>query len=139
MAKFAGGALVVDESPTIGSIARRRKEFRYMPELGAEVAEHLNAVLRLHKATVEDRHIGMATRRTQTAKRGTHTKVVAWWLSGGEETCPHCGQLYAYEAEFRCPECDGPCCPLCKSRHDDGRIAGATCVDCAPPRRIRHG
>lgn len=35
-----------------------------------------------------------------------------WWLQG-EEECPHCHQLYAYELEIRCPECDEPSCPHC--------------------------
>jgi hypothetical protein len=44
-------------------------------------------------------------------------QVVAWWL-GGEEECLHCGQLYAYEIEFRCPECDSPTCPHCRKNHE---------------------
>ena len=63
-------------------------------------------------------------------KRATQEKirVVTWWLSGGEEECPHCGQLYAYEAEFRCPDCDSPSCPHCKRRHADDRDVCPECV-----------
>ena len=62
---------------------------------------------------------------------GTKAKarVVAWWLSGGDEECPHCGQLYAYEVEFRCPDCDSPGCSHCKRRHAAGHDACAACVD----------
>jgi hypothetical protein len=41
---------------------------------------------------------------------------MAWWLEG-EEECPHCHQLYAYELEIRCPECDEPSCPHCVRLH----------------------
>ena len=36
-----------------------------------------------------------------------------WWAVGGTERCPACLQLYAYEVEVRCVDCDGPLCPLC--------------------------
>ena len=58
------------------------------------------------------------------------SQVVAWWLSDGDEECPHCGQLYIYELEFRCPDCDGPCCAHCKKRHATGHH---TCPECANP------
>jgi len=48
----------------------------------------------------------MAIRKSPTRS------ALAWWLSGDEE-CPHCHQLYAYEIEIRCPVCDGPSCPHC--------------------------
>jgi hypothetical protein len=51
----------------------------------------------------------------------------SWWLYGGEEQCPHCGQFYAYELEFRCPDCDGPSCPHCKVRVR-GRSLCLACV-----------
>ena len=41
---------------------------------------------------------------------------VPWWLEG-EEECPHCHHLYAYELEIRCPECDEPSCPHCVTLH----------------------
>lgn len=62
------------------------------------------------------------------SKTTVTTQVVAWYLSDGDEECPHCGRLYAYELEFRCPDCDGPGCPHCKSRHSDNRLV---CPECA--------
>jgi hypothetical protein len=41
-------------------------------------------------------------------------QAVPWYLSEGDEECPHCGQWYAYELEIRCPDCDAPSCPHCK-------------------------
>jgi hypothetical protein len=58
----------------------------------------------------------------------TKVSVVAWWLHEGTEECPQCGQLYAYELEFRCPDCDTPSCPHCKQQHPAGRAA---CRECA--------
>jgi hypothetical protein len=55
--------------------------------------------------------------------------VVAWWLSGGEEECPHCGRLYIYEMEFRCPDCDSACCPHCKRKHAEDRDVCPECVE----------
>lgn len=51
-----------------------------------------------------------------------------WWL-GGEEECPHCHQLYAYEVEVRCPECDGPSCPHCVMQHVEHGIVCVACSD----------
>ena len=57
-------------------------------------------------------------------------RTIAWWL-GGEENCPHCGQIYAYELEFRCPDCDAPCCAHCKKQHqEDARHVCPECFDC---------
>jgi hypothetical protein len=68
------------------------------------------------------------------------TRVVAWWLSGGEEECPHCGQLYAYELEFRCPECDAPSCPHCRKMHSDERMLCPECIaGCAETEGRAHG
>jgi hypothetical protein len=39
--------------------------------------------------------------------------VIPWWLAGGTERCPVCLQLYAYEVQVRCVDCDGPLCPCC--------------------------
>lgn len=50
-----------------------------------------------------------------------------WWLMGGDEECPHCGQLYIYELEFRCPDCDSPSCPDCK-QHAAGRVVCISCI-----------
>lgn len=71
-------------------------------------------------------------------KRVTRTKTSAppWWL-GGEEECVHCGQLYVYEVEFRCPDCDGPGCPQCKGMHTEGRFVCAGCA--ATPAEAAHG
>jgi hypothetical protein len=66
------------------------------------------------------------------AKTKATVAVVRWWVSGGEEECPHCGQLYAFEVEFRCPECDRPCCPHCKSTHADKHIVCQECVGTSP-------
>jgi hypothetical protein len=57
------------------------------------------------------------------------SRVVAWWLSGGEEECAHCGRLYALEMEFRCPDCDGPSCPHCKKQHAEDRDVCPECVE----------
>ena len=50
----------------------------------------------------------------ESAKAQTVNSVVAWYLSDGDEECPHCGQWYAYELEVRCVDCDAPSCPNCK-------------------------
>jgi hypothetical protein len=55
-------------------------------------------------------------------------QVTAWWMSGDEE-CLHCGQLYAYEIEFRCPVCDNPSCPHCRMQHAAGHNVCPACVD----------
>ena len=63
------------------------------------------------------------------------TRSVAWWL-GGDEECPHCHQLYAYEIEVRCPECDGPSCPHCVARLERGIV----CIVCrASPEATQEG
>jgi hypothetical protein len=60
-------------------------------------------------------------------KSQTRPKASApWWLSG-EEECPHCHHLYAYELEVRCTECDGPSCPHCVSRLE----LGVVCIHCS--------
>lgn len=53
-----------------------------------------------------------------------------WWLMEGDEECSACGQLYIYELEFHCPECDMTTCIHCRRRHSDGRLV---CVSCAQP------
>ncbi|MGC3982082.1 MAG: hypothetical protein QM808_12545 [Steroidobacteraceae bacterium] len=66
--------------------------------------------------------------------------ATSWWLSDGDEECPHCGSLYVYELEFRCTECDGPGCPHCKLVHAEGHFV---CPDCVPSQAkskgARHG
>ena len=55
--------------------------------------------------------------------------VAGWWLTDGDEECPHCGRLYLYELEVRCADCDGPGCPHCTSVQAEGRLI---CVACTP-------
>lgn len=55
-------------------------------------------------------------------------KTLPWYLSGEDEQCAHCGQFYAYELEFRCPDCDTPSCPHCKSKHADERFVCPSCA-----------
>ena len=43
----------------------------------------------------------------------TQEPQIAWWAGGGSERCPVCLQLYAYEVQVRCTDCDGPLCPQC--------------------------
>jgi hypothetical protein len=44
----------------------------------------------------------------------TVEKPTPWWLGTGDVVCPHCGQLYHNEREYRCPDCDEPSCRDCK-------------------------
>ena len=61
--------------------------------------------------------------------------TLPWWLAAGEELCPHCGQLYAYEIEFRCPDCDDPSCPNCKVLNvREHRFVCVSCVNTDDPR-----
>lgn len=57
----------------------------------------------------------------------TSKKAAPWWLEDGDEDCPHCGQPYIYELEFRCSACDGPACAHCKQVHREGHLV---CPDC---------
>lgn len=60
----------------------------------------------------------------------TQDRQPAWWLQGGDEECPHCGQPYHLESERRCPGCDAPGCHHCLG---DPK---AHCPDCvAPPQQ----
>jgi hypothetical protein len=61
-------------------------------------------------------------------RKKTTRPPTPWWLSSGEEDCSHCGQIYAYELEFRCPDCDAPCCPQCRKRSAEGRNVCPECV-----------
>lgn len=54
-----------------------------------------------------------AKAKSRTAMVVPTAKAVPWYLGSGDEECPHCGQWYAYELEFRCPDCDTPSCPHC--------------------------
>ena len=42
--------------------------------------------------------------------------VSPWWLSQGDEECPHCEGDYIFETEVRCVQCDAPICPMCVVR-----------------------
>ena len=55
--------------------------------------------------------------------------MTAWWVSDGDEECPHCGQLYIYELEFRCPDCDSPTCLHCKKKHTEGHHVCPECFE----------
>jgi hypothetical protein len=68
----------------------------------------------------------MARVRSKATNAATTTP---WWLTEGEEECPHCGQLYFLELELRCSACDGPSCPHCKVRLAEGRIVCPECAD----------
>jgi hypothetical protein len=61
-------------------------------------------------------------------KTGT-AAMTAWWVSDGDEECPHCGQLYIYELEYRCPDCDSPTCLHCKKKHAEGYHVCPECVE----------
>ena len=69
-------------------------------------------------------------------KRKSKAKAAAtpWWLHDGDEDCPHCGQPYIYEVEFRCPACDGPSCPHCKQLHAEGHHVCPSCVEVSKER-----
>ena len=75
----------------------------------------------------------MPARRAKSAP-----KTPPWWLSGGEELCVYCGQLYVYELEFRCPDCDEPSCPHCRTMHPEGRHVCPSCVSCLQDQEQRH-
>ena len=69
----------------------------------------------------------MARARSTAARR-----PAPWWLLEGDEQCHGCGQLYIYELEFHCPDCDTVTCMHCRRRHSDGRMV---CVSCAEAER----
>ncbi|WP_161814333.1 hypothetical protein [Steroidobacter agaridevorans] len=56
-----------------------------------------------------------------------------WWLTDGDEECLGCGQLYIYEMEFRCPECEMTTCIHCRRRRPDGRLVCVSCLDAGGP------
>jgi hypothetical protein len=73
------------------------------------------------------------------AKVKSASVVSAWWLSSGEEECPHCGRLYAYEVESRCSDCDGPSCPHCKKKHQDRSVCPECLEGCEQAEGVSHG
>ena len=70
----------------------------------------------------------MAKARTKTA--GTFSPG-PWWLMEGDEECLGCGQLYIYELQFHCPECESATCIHCRRRHSDGRMVCTSCAEAA--------
>ena len=59
----------------------------------------------------------------------TPVRELPWWAHGGSERCPRCLQLFAYEAEYRCIDCDGPLCPFCAVTVTV-EVADVRCADC---------
>jgi hypothetical protein len=76
---------------------------------------------------------------TNAAKPRTKTAIAAWWLSDGDEECPHCGQLYVYELEYRCPDCDSPVCLHCKKQHSAGHHVCPECLEPNASKEPSHG
>jgi hypothetical protein len=62
----------------------------------------------------------------------TEDRQPPWWAHGGSERCPRCLQLYAYEVETRCVDCDGPLCPFCVVSVTAvlAEVPSARCRDC---------
>ncbi len=46
----------------------------------------------------------------------------------GREQCGFCLQLYVYELELRCWECDRPLCPCCLGSRSPGEVTCPNCV-----------
>jgi hypothetical protein len=72
-------------------------------------------------------------RSTASNKASIHVK--RWWLSGDDAECPHCGMLYAYEVEYRCPDCDEPTCMNCVVLHAERRVC-PSCVSVPKKKQI---
>jgi len=53
--------------------------------------------------------------------------LTPWWLSPGTEICPVCHQLYLYETEYRCEDCDGPMCENCVAVSE---LSVTVCLPC---------
>ena len=52
--------------------------------------------------------------------------ALPWWLEVGTELCPNCHQLYLYETEYRCADCDAPMCDACI------RVRESVTIVCGP-------
>lgn len=65
----------------------------------------------------------------RTRAKAPANDAAPWWLTDGDEECLSCGQLYIYEMEFRCPECEMTTCIHCRRRHSDGRLVCVSCLD----------
>ena len=77
-----------------------------------------------------------------TSKSSPKSNVASWWLSPGDEECPHCSLTYVLQVEFRCAECDSPCCPHCGARHVEGHYLCPDCIAAAnttAARGLDHG
>jgi hypothetical protein len=57
--------------------------------------------------------------------------VNPWWLEPGTEICPTCHQVYLYETEYRCTDCDGPRCQNCVQVREALTIVCLDCFDCS--------
>lgn len=57
----------------------------------------------------------------------------AWWLEDGTEICPICNQLYLYETEYRCVDCDGPSCENCVEVRESSTVVCKPCGGRAEP------
>jgi hypothetical protein len=53
-----------------------------------------------------------------------------WWLEDGTEVCPICRQLYLYETEYRCTDCDGPMCESCVQTRESLTVVCGPCLEC---------
>ncbi len=58
--------------------------------------------------------------------------AMPWWLDDGTEICPACKQLYLYETQFRCSDCDGPSCGECVETSSSVTVVTVTCSACVP-------
>lgn len=52
-------------------------------------------------------------RVSRAATSSSDPTAEASWLLHGAERCEGCEQLYAYEVEVRCVDCDRAMCPFC--------------------------
>ena len=64
-------------------------------------------------------------------KSAVAVATLSWWLTDGDEECPHCGRLYLYEVEFRALNATAGC-PHCRVVHEEGRLI---CPGCVPESR----
>ena len=65
--------------------------------------------------------------------RPARSDTPPWWAEGGSERCPFCEQLYFYEVEVRCVDCDRPACPhcVCCERTEHLTTVVRRCPECA--------
>ena len=60
-------------------------------------------------------------------KMGKAKTSAPWWLESGTEICSICHQVYIYETEYRCLDCDAGVCPDCVKVETNSII----CIPCA--------